>query len=299
MNSSNDAKTKSCVALGDFDGVHLGHRKLIRLTVDNEFGYVPTVYTFKNNCKGSKLVTGFETKSQLMKALGIKSIVADDFEAVKHLSAREFVDVVLVSRLSAGAVVCGSDFRFGFGAQGDAVLLKSLCERQNIHVTIVPPVIYNGEKLSSTMIRKAIECGDMLTAHDMLGRYFTMSGTVVHGKQLARKYEMATANFYPGGSLVLPQFGVYATHTVIRGIRYNSISNVGVRPSVDVSAIPNVETRIFDYDGTIYGDVITVEFVKMIRKERKFESERMLFTQISRDISDVKKYLSENSYDQV
>lgn len=282
-------ENKRCIALGDFDGVHLGHQAVIDATVKNEYNFIPAVYTFTYNCKGAKLITDNALKSNLLYALGIKEIFFGEFEKIKDLSPIDFVEQVLMNKYNAHAIVCGENFRFGKNAQGDVGTLKRICDKHGIILNVIN--IQNNEniRISSSDIRKLIESGNIEKANELLARRFSVSGTVLHGKHLGNKNNAPTANIAFSENSIIPSYGVYITNTIIDGARYNSISNIGVRPSVESSNIPNIETNIFKLDEEIYGATITVEFIKKLRNEIKFDSKEQLFKQVLIDISNAKE----------
>jgi len=288
----NNTKNALCVALGDFDGVHLGHLKVLCAAVDNKMNLTPAVYTFKNNCKGAQAITDNETKSKIFQSVGIKHIIFDDFEKIKHLSPALFVQNILNDRLHAKVVICGVDFKFGKNAIGDAELLKQLCLQYDIKVEIINHFLNGNKKLSSTDIRKLIKNGDMRAVTKMLGRYFSISGTVEHGKKLGSKNCAPTINIPLHDNLVIPAFGVYISKININGKSYNGIANIGTRPSVEQNGAPNIEANIFDFNGDLYGAKVTVEFIEMIRPEIKFDSKNALFEQIQYDIKAAKAYFN-------
>lgn len=283
---------KLCAALGDFDGVHAGHRLLLQTAVDNKFGFVPAVYTFNNNCKGAPAVMSRTEKEQYIYKLGIKKIISDDFESVRGMPPAEFIEKVLYERLNVGMVVCGSDFRFGKNASGDADFLAESCREYGIKAAVVDPLYYDGKKLSSSMIRKKLASGDMESVFNMLGRYYSVSGKVIHGKELGRRHTVPTVNTPLKHGRAVPAYGVYITRTTVGNNVYNSISNVGVRPSVENTDTPNIETNLFGFAGEVYGEDINVEFIKMLRNERRFDSSDQLYRQIAQDIETAKTYFN-------
>ena len=257
-------ENKLCVALGDFDGVHLGHRRLLDVTVNNPYGFIPAVYTFNGNCKGAKVImTGAEKRARLTE-LSVKSIIF--------------------------AVVCGRDFRFGRNADGDIGVLTELCRSADVFLLTVDCLAGQHGKLSSSDIRLMIRNGEMEKAAAALGSRFFVTGTVSHGKRLGSRHNTPTVNIKIDAGRIVPKYGVYITQTVLDGKKYNGITNVGVRPSVEDTDIANIETNLFDFDAEIYGSQIRVEFIKMLRSERKFESRELLFSQIAADIAAAKAY---------
>ncbi len=292
-------KQELCAALGDFDGVHIGHMAVIETAVKNCGNLIPTVYTFTQNCKNAKLITTNADKEKIILSLGVKKVIFDDFETIKSLSPLQFVKDVLVDTYNIKKIVCGKDFKFGKDAKGDINILKMLCDKHNISLVTVDSVDIGSHKVSSSNIRQAIQNGDMLTAKKLLGRNFSISGNVIHGKALGQKKNTPTVNLCFNDSSIIPDYGVYITKTLVDGKTYNSISNVGIRPSVESTQTPNIETHIFDFNDDVYEKTISIEFVKMIRRETKFENVEQLFKQIQDDISQAKLYFSEVSIEKI
>lgn len=284
-----------CLALGDFDGVHLGHLAVINTVLSNSDGLVPAVYTFTSNCKDAKVITDNKTKEYIFSELGIKKIIFDDFDKIKTLSPESFVNDVLLTRLNAKTVVCGEDYRFGAGATGDVKLLKSLCNAVGIKVLSVKLYNLTDKKVSSSEIRALIEAGEVESASKLMGRNFSLTGTVHHGKHLGSKNDIPTVNLDFNKDSVILKYGVYVTYTYVDGKRYNGITNVGIRPSVEKTDKPNVETFIFGFNGDLYGKEIEVEFLKMLRTEQKFETSEQLFECIRQDIKNAEKFFGEEN----
>ena len=279
-----------CAALGDFDGVHSGHVAVINTAINNCHDLTPAVYTFYKNCKNAPMITDAQTKKHILSSLGIKKIIFDDFEKIKELTPLAFVRDILYNQNNVRKIVCGNDFRFGKNASGDVSVLKEICSQLSIDLTVVDLLRQNGEKISSSVIRECISNGDIEKVNALLGRKYSIYGQVLHGKSLGSKKKAPTVNISFADDLLIPAYGVYITRTIIGDQTYNSISNVGIRPSVEKTDSPNIETNIFDFNEDIYGQNITVEFIKMIRREIKFPNEKELFEQIYRDISYAKDY---------
>lgn len=292
--------SSSAVALGNFDGVHIGHTKLInKLT---SFGLPSVVYTFDshplNLLKGEGTVPTVNTNSEkadIFEAMGVDSVVFASFLNVKDMSPLEFVYSILVGKLSASEVVCGYNYRFGKNGEGDVKLLKSLLEQRGARLTVVDEVSFEGIPVSSTEIRSTLLSGDMERAQALLGRPYFIDSTVVHGKALGRQMGFPTINeTFEKGRLILP-YGVYFARCSIKGGgSHIAVVNVGVRPTVNESdPIPTVEAHIIDFEGDLYGSDVRIEFMKKWRNEQKFASLGDLMTQIEKDIAECKKYFSE------
>lgn len=281
-----------CAAIGDFDGVHLGHQQVILAAVNNRYGYTPAVYTFETNCKNARVITDNTTKEKLIKELGIEQVIFNDFEQIKKLSPEQFIKEILIDKYGIGTVVCGADFRFGRNASGDTEELKKLGKKYKLKVKIVKEFDFAGKKLSSSSIREMLESGDMESAARALGHRYSVMGTVVHGKHLGQQNDAPTVNIDICQNALIPAYGVYITKIEIDGQKYHSVSNIGVRPSIEKSKTPNIETHILDFNQSIYGKQISVEFIKMIRPEIKFKNQQMLFEHINNDIQMAKAYFN-------
>ncbi len=292
-------KKELCAALGDFDGVHLGHIAVINTALRCCGNFTPAVYTFAHNCKNASVITDNEQKEKVILSLGIEKVIFDDFDSIKDYSPLQFVKEILNDKYNIKTVVCGKDFRFGKDAEGNVLILKKLCDENGISLITVDSVDVGGNKISSTDIRNSIENGDMECAAKMLGRPFCVNGIVTHGKGLGHTKKTPTVNISFKENVVIPAFGVYITKTSIDGTEYNSISNVGIRPSVENTDKPNIETNIFDFDSDIYGKNISISFIKMLRPEIKFESSDKLFEQIKKDILTAKEYFSEENSEKI
>ena len=284
-----------CAAIGDFDGVHLGHQEVILAAVNNRYGYTPAVYTFETNCKSARVITDNTTKEKLIRELGIEKLIFDDFDKIKNFTPEQFVKDVLIDKYGIGAIVCGADFRFGKNASGDTEILKKLGRKYKIKVKVVNKFEFAGKKLSSSSIREMLENGDMESAAEALGHRYTVTGTVVHGKHLGHQNDAPTVNIDICQNALIPAYGVYITRIEIDGKKYHSVSNIGVRPSIEKSKTPNIETHILDFNQSIYGKQISVEFIKMIRPEIKFKNQQMLFEHINNDIQMAKAYFNGES----
>jgi riboflavin kinase/FMN adenylyltransferase len=220
----------------------------------------------------------------------VPEVITDPFDK-KAASApwREYADRVLIGRLNAAYIVAGHDYTFGRGGEGTGEKLAEYCASLNIGCEIIPPVCINGARASSSYIRRLIAEGDMELAGRFLGRRYCLPGTVERGKGLGRELGSPTVNFPLPPERQSPKWGVYATVVIWNGRRYPSITNVGVRPSVESGGAPVVETTLFDFGGSLYGEYINVEFARFIRPEIKFSSLSALREQINKDIKTVKE----------
>lgn len=278
------------VALGLFDGLHLGHRAVIQAALDTaaRLSLTPAVFTFSidNSRPAAKPGTGQllsrGMRERLLGDMGISVLLSPPFEEFRGLTPAEFVEVILRGRLGATHVFCGENFHFGKNAAGNVAVLTQLGGRLGIEVHTLPLVTADGAVVSSTRIRECVAAGDMPVAARLLGRPFAIDFEVIHGRRLGRTLNSPTINQPLPPWFAVPRYGVYASLATVDGVRHASVTNVGVKPTVGSDA-PLAETYIHDFDGDLYGRRILVEFLEFIRPERKFASVEELRGQIHRD----------------
>ncbi len=265
------------VAIGNFDGVHLGHRSLLRLAVDCalERGLQSAALSFRPHPlkllfpeRRIFLITSEERKARLIAGCGIDSLVIAPFtHAFADLSAREFAGGVLAERLGAAAVVVGENYTFGRNREGDITRLRELGEEYGFAVVIAPPYLVDGELVSSTKIREAIMQGEIERASRFLGRPCAIVGKVVRGKGRGRSIGFPTANLVSEIELY-PRQGVYVVWVEIEGERHPGVVNIGYNPTFGDTGL-TVEAHILDYSGDLYGRKLKIIFVEYLRGERK------------------------------
>jgi len=292
--------TRSVLCLGNFDGVHLGHRALVSEALTQKaqlltkytdikcgvwfFGRAP--HDIISNQSTPKL-TDLDQKLEIFSELGLDVAFIYEYEEVGHLSPEDFVRDILRKECGCIYAVCGYNFKFGKNAVGDATLLTHLMDD---NATVVDRIELGKKNVCSSEIRSLISEGQIEEANLLLGRRYSIHGTVVQGKQLGRKLGIPTINQSLIGNVAIPKNGIYVTRTLIDGRWLPSVSNVGVRPSVENGANVNCETYILEFDGNLYGQNIRVEFIKRLRDEIKFESIELLTKQINKDIEEAKKF---------
>lgn len=286
-----DGKRRA-VCLGFFDGVHIGHRALIRECVSyaEKNGLIPTVFTFPSECErlkgGAPRIYSTGEKLGILSALGVGHTVLADFESVAGLSARDFVRRVLTEDLGAASAHSGTSFRFGRGASGNAEQLRALMEEAGLPAFTVGDVLFSGEAVSSTRIRDALERGDAALAALLLGEPYFTEGTVIPGDGRGHLFGIPTINTaLPHEGLLMG--GVYRTETEISGERYPSLTNVGTCPTFGERE-RHAETLILDFSRDVYGERVKIRYLEYIRGERKFESADELINTIKKDIKRVK-----------
>ncbi|MBQ7584554.1 MAG: bifunctional riboflavin kinase/FAD synthetase [Lachnospiraceae bacterium] len=287
---------RTAVAIGKFDGMHLGHMKLLQETASyRDKGYSSLVFTFESPVadfftgERSRVLTPNSEKERLLLEAGIdylymmpvnRQTVSCDPEA--------FVREILVGRLKAGVIAAGSDLSFGDRGAGDMALLKRLSAGYggdlDYEVSEIEKVRYRGEAISSSLIRDAVASGDMERAADMLGRPYLIEGRVVHGRKLGKSIGMPTANQIPADDKLVPPYGVYASEVEMDGRLCRGITNIGMKPTVKDDDAVTAETHIFDFDRDIYGENIRVGLLRFIRPEMKFESLAALKAQMEKDM---------------
>lgn len=289
----------SVVALGNFDGVHLGHQALIKEArrIGEEKGLKVAVFTFSNHPKNLtnrekpvKNIVYQDEKAQLMENLKVDYLFNIEFtEEVMRTEPIAFIKNFLIDKFNMKHAVCGFNYRFGFKGLGSAHLLQDVGHELEFETTCLEPVIVDGDVVSSTLIRGLIKAGEMEDVKKFLGRNYDIEGEVVVGNRLGRTIGFPTSNITIDENMVTPPNGVYITYCIYNGVKYPSVTNVGVKPTIGQYK-KNVETHIFNFNKELYGKTIRVEFIKMTREEAKFASVEELSNQIASDCNQAKKY---------
>jgi len=279
---------KTAVALGTFDGLHKGHRAVITAALAyRSSGLEARVLLFDSH--PLKVLTGVSPgelmtptlRERELERLGIQAeIIA--FEEIKDWEPERFFSEILLERLHCAAVTCGKGYRFGRSAAGDAALMEQLCRENGLEFTLAETVIYDGEPVSSTRIRKALENGEPDTAARMLGRPFSYDFEVVYGRRLARYMGTPTMNQLFDEGFCIPKHGVYLTRVNLEGQPRAAVTNIGVQPTFDGKQLRS-ETNILDFSGELYGQRIEVALLSYLRPEMKFRSLGALREQIGLD----------------
>lgn len=292
---------ETLLTIGVFDGVHLGHQHLIRKLTQKALtnNLLSGVVTFNRHPRTVlsprvKLVrlTTLEERINLLEALGVELVVPLNFTAeLAALSAREFVGL-LRQHLRMRGLMIGPGFALGRGREGDAIALQTLGQELGFSVELVEPLRIDGSLVSSTIIREALSLGDMRTTSKLLGRHFRLSGPVVGGMERGRVLGFPTANIGVDHQQALPADGVYATLGYIGDTIYNSVTNIGIRPTFD-DGERTIEVFLMDFDGDVYGQKLTIELVERLRGEVKFANSDELAAQIERDVGQAKEILKQ------
>jgi riboflavin kinase/FMN adenylyltransferase len=274
------------VAVGTFDGVHLGHREVIR-GEDTVLTFDPHPLSVIAPAHAPRLLTTLERKAELVAGLGVEELVVVPFDAeFAERSAQRFRDEVLAGALCATHVSVGENFRFGHGAKGDPDLLRA---DGRFETRVSPLLEVDGEVVSSSHIRGLVLGGAVEYADRLLGAPFTITGEVVHGDKRGRELGFPTANLIPREGYVTPGHGVYACRaTTADGRTYAAATNVGVRPMFVTGRGELIEAYLLDYDGDLYGTDLRLEFLKRLRGEKRFESVEALVEQMGRDVDEAR-----------
>lgn len=287
------------VALGNFDGIHVGHQKLITNAVNSckEAGLSSIIFTFRNHPRNItkqsnsvKQIVSWKEKLEIIEALGIDYLVAIEFDNTFQTMPPEiFVQDILLDKLNMKEAYCGFHYRFGHKALGTTDSLEDMAKLYGFKLFVLRPVKVEGNLVSSTKIRELIAAGDMEECSKYLGRRYSLEGTVIYGKQLGKKMGFPTANILINETRVIPPNGVYITRCLVNNKQYDSITNIGYNPTVG-DEMRRIETYIIDFSEDIYDENIKIEFYKNIRGEVKFESIEALRNQINSDVKTAKSY---------
>lgn len=288
----------SAVTLGKFDGLHLGHRQLLDLTVSyKKQGLTAVMFSFllhPSNIFSEKefeLIYTEEEKVSILNKSGIDVLISYPLtEDTRTMEPIAFIEEILIKKLDTKVIIVGNDFRFGINRSGDVALLKQFEKAYGYQVIECEKIKFKNEIISSTIIRNTLREGNMEKVNAMLGQPYTIRGEVVHGRKLGRTIGMPTINLVPPSSKLLPPCGVYASKSLINGIYHPGVTNIGYKPTVGEEKFIGVETFIFDYNDDLYGKMLEVELFEYIRSEMKFGSLDELVHQMSEDIMLTKNF---------
>ena len=279
----------TAIALGKFDGLHRGHQKLLheisRLQKEKQKGVIFTIAP-----EQSPVLLTVAEKRKMLESYGMDCMIRCPYiPEILSMEPEIFVSEVLVQGLKAKSVVVGTDFRFGRNRKGDVRLLQSLQEKYGFTVTVVEKECLGEREISSTYVREALSCADMELVRQLLGYYYTVEGTIQHGKQLGRRIGMPTINLVPEKNKLLPPEGVYYSDVTVQGKEYCGVTNIGYKPTVDGTFL-GVETYLLGANENLYGCEAKVRIRKFRRPERKFASVEKLKAQMESDIQSGKEY---------
>ena len=281
------------VAIGVFDGVHWGHRSIFRQLTEiaEQKDIKSTALTFDKHpsellapTRAPYYICTLDQRIEYIELAGVDCIVVAQFSPwLANLPKDEFITSILVEKLKARHIIVGSNFRFGKNRDGDIRYLESVSSEFNIGVSVVPSVVIDGGPASSTRIREMIRRGDIEDAAKLLGRKFTLRGTVVMGRQIGRTIGFPTANIRTEPRQLVPARGVYAVEVNLAHTAYTGVCNIGCRPTFDAGA-ESIEVHLASFQGDIYGETLDIAFCRRLRDEMVFESPESLAQQIRRDV---------------
>lgn len=304
LNSDLPDLEKKVVALGYFDGVHLGHQKLMKRNVDlsKKYGYTPSILLFKENSQTTvkddkRYLSSLEDKVEILSGLGIKTFCLVNFdENFMKLAPREFIKTIIAEKLNAKVIIVGDDYRFGYKASGTVDTLR---EYEDIFAYNTEVVDFEMEddhdKISSGHLRELVREGKIAKANKYLGRFYKIRGKVIHGRHRGRTLNFPTANLGLSFPYVIPRDGVYLTRVHVRNEDHFGLTNIGSNPTFETSDEKKIETYIYDFNKSIYGENISIEFIEFLRPDYKFDSAESLIAQMDKDkingLNYIEKYL--------
>jgi riboflavin kinase/FMN adenylyltransferase len=296
LSNYNETRFNTAIALGNFDGIHIGHQQLINTMISKakDLGIKSSLLLFKNHTKATidnnkpNMITSNEQKFKICEELGIDIIYLLDFDdSLMKLSGEDFIKNIIIDKMNCKLLVVGFDYRFGYKASGDSKLLLELGKKHNIDVIVLDPVYKNNEVISSSIIRNLVAIGHMDEVTNILGRPYSILGKVITGKNRGNKLGFPTANIELMDNYVIPKNGVYITNTIVDNKKYLSATNIGYNPTFNEDIL-KIETYILDFSENIYGKTIEVEFIDFLRDDIKFKNKEELINQMNLDIEMVK-----------
>ena len=292
----------TAITLGNFDGLHLGHRKLIgRMQQEAKaqqlrsvvFSFFPHPMFLFHNGENLALIMSPEEKKRAIAAMGVDLYVEYPFtKTFAAMAPEDFACGLLFEQMKCRVLVVGENYHFGAKQKGNAALLEKLGKEHGVKVIVIPPVMYGGERVSSTRVRKALSDTNLDLAAALLSRPYGIYGEVIHGKQLGRTIGFPTINVVADPEKLFPPNGVYATKTLVAGRQYPGVTNVGVAPTVHGTK-KIVETYLFDFHQSVYGSCVETALYRFIRPERKFPSVAALQQQMQADAAAAREYFEE------
>lgn len=299
LDNYEEKRYETAVALGNFDGIHIGHRYLIQSMVEKakERDLKSSVLLFKNHTKDIlesnkdfkvNIITSNDQKFKILQDLGVEIVYIMNFnKSIMKLTGKEFVEKIIIGKLNSKLVTVGFDYKFGYKATGDSHYLKKLGLEKGFLVNIINPIYSEEDIVSSTAIRELIKSGNIERTSKFLGRHYAIEGVVIGGKNRGTKLGYPTANIKLNHNYILPKPGVYKTNTFLNNRKYLSITNIGYNPTFKDNEL-KIETHILNFSDDIYGEVIEVEFIDFIREDIKFNTVEELINQIKMDIESIK-----------
>ena len=285
------------ISLGKFDGIHRGHELLMeRLAEKKREGLKAAIFTFdippRRNVQHveAKVLTTNEEKMHIFEEMGIDYLIECPFtEEVMHMEPENFIRM-LVERLHVKCIVAGEDFRFGHNRRGDYRMLQEYAGKLGYEALILKKMKEDARDISSTFVREEIAAGNIEKANHLLGYRYFVKGMVKHGNQIGRTIGIPTINLIPPEEKLLPPFGVYVSEVAIGEERYQGVTNVGCKPTIEGNNPVGVETYLLDFHENVYDRIVTVEFISKIRAEHKFKNIEALKEQMENDIAYTEAY---------
>lgn len=289
-------ENKSCIALGFFDGLHLGHVKVIKEMVKcaKEKDLIPCLLTFKcapkyvlknSSAKSAKYILQESEKIRILKDLGVQNLYIIDFKSISNLSADDFIEKILIDKFDVKHIFCGFNYHFGKGGKNTAENLSEKCKKYDVEVHIIAPQMHNGKIISSSLMKKLLSVGKIEKVNSLLGREYSYNLPVTYGKKVGSRLGFPTINQKFPENLIIPKFGVYKSKVTINGKDFNGITNIGVAPTLKNETFPLSETYILDFQREkLYNENVKVSLLKFLRPEQKFNSLEELKKAIKLDI---------------
>ncbi len=286
------------VAIGKFDGFHKGHQKLIDMALEQKkdnlavavYTFVPSPAVFWGKDDIQELST-IEEKRHIFENAGVDYLVEYPFnQVIADMEPEAYIKEVLIDKMHVKCIVAGTDVSFGKKGAGNYELLQALAEKYDYRVILIDKVQYQDKEISSTLVREQIKAGNMEIAAQLLETPYSVTGKIVHGKQLGRTIGMPTVNVLPEKEKLLPPNGVYFSYVIWNGKKYPSVTNIGKKPTVDNSEVIGVETYIYDFEEDIYGETISVFLLKFRRPEMRFSGVEELKKQMEQDLQAGRKF---------
>ncbi|NSW83657.1 MAG: bifunctional riboflavin kinase/FAD synthetase [Syntrophothermus sp.] len=294
------------LALGNFDGVHLGHQKLIKLNIRDakERGTIAAALIFEPHPlrvlypeRTPRMLISTSRKIELFTLLGLEMVIQTPFTLeIARLIPEYFARHVLHETLGVASVSVGFNYTFGHKGMGTPETLKHLGQEIGFAVNVVPPVMVGEQVVSSTLVRQALEAGDIDWAYKLLGYWPMLEGEVIEGERRGGKIGFPTANLKIDEDLIVPGEGVYAAKALVRGEVHNAVVNIGKKPTFHNTYPVTVEAYILDFHRVIYGETIRLYFMKRIRGEMKFSGVEQLVTQIHQDVAQAQRVLADTRF---
>lgn len=302
--SNFSSKNASYVTIGTFDGIHIGHQKILKDLIssakDNNrksvlLTFFPHPRMVLQQNVSIELLNTIEEKSQLLEEMGLDYLIIHPFnKEFSRLTALDFVRDVLVNQLNTSKLIIGYDHHFGKNREGNIDQLREYSHLFDFKVEEIPAQDIDDVSVSSTKIRNALHSGHLKTANNYLGYHYMIHGTVVNGKKLGGKIGFPTANIDVAEDYkLIPKTGVYVIHSTIDGRNYKGMMNIGYRPTVDGNH-QTIEAHFFDFDGDLYGKFIKIEFLYFLREEQKFDSVEKLVLQLNKDKQNALDFIQNN-----